>query len=196
MGGKSAALACAGFLCACAALGVPPPARAASLPLPDTIAWIGGEGPEDRSRLLSSYAAEVLRAKDVLVAASPRALVLVDEFARTTGPREGRALLIAFIEALRARGAFALVATHFDGSRRRPACRTCASPGCAKARWRRSLAGDAGAALDAINAAMDYRLVAADSASATSDALELARLLGFDQAFLARARALYDQPQT
>ena len=115
MGGKSAALATAGFLCACAALGVPPPARDAALPLLDAIAWIGGEGPEDRARLLSSYAAEVVRARDTLATASPRALVLVDELARTTGPREGRALLIAFAEALRERGAFALIATHFDG---------------------------------------------------------------------------------
>ncbi|HWT06508.1 MAG TPA: hypothetical protein VN224_12175, partial [Xanthomonadales bacterium] len=108
MGGKSAALATAGFLCACVSLGVPPPAREASLPLLDAIVWIGGEGPEDRARLLSSYAAEVVHARETLATASPRALVLVDEFARTTGPREGRALLIAFVEALRERAGFAL----------------------------------------------------------------------------------------
>ncbi len=95
MGGKSAALATAGFLCACAALGVAPPARGAALPLLDALVFIGGEGPAERARLLSSYAAEVVRARATLALASPRTLVLVDEFARTTGPREGRALLVA-----------------------------------------------------------------------------------------------------
>jgi DNA mismatch repair protein MutS2 len=201
MGGKSAALATAGFLCACAALGVPPPARAASLPLLDAILWIGGEGPDDRTRLLSSYAAEVVRARDALRAASPRALILVDEFARTTGPREGRALLVAFAEALRERGALALIATHFDGvaeaastvhfriaglGERTLAALEAHDPTAALG------ASDLDAALDAVNAAMDYRIVPAREAKAESDALELARLLGLDAAVVERARALHD----
>lgn len=192
MGGKSAALATAGFLCACVALGVPPPARTASLPLLDAVVWIGGEGPAERARLLSSYAAEVVRARDVLAAASSRTLVLVDEFARTTGPREGRALLVAFVEALRARGAFALVATHFD-----TVPETARVPHLRIAGLRdRSLAAvdaaDLDAALDAINAAMDYRIVAADDAAQHSDALALAQLLGLDETVVARANALHD----
>jgi DNA mismatch repair protein MutS2 len=191
MGGKSAALATTGFLCACVALGVPPPARTAALPLFETLRWVGGEGPGDRARLLSAYAAEIVRARETLAAASPRGLVLVDEFARTTGPREGRALLVAFVEALRDRGAFALIATHFD------AVATAAQvPHLRIAGLReRSLdaidANDLDAALDAINAAMDYRIDAAGDAGDASDALELARLLGFDADVIVRARALY-----
>ena len=193
MGGKSAALATTGFLCACAALGVPPPAREATLPLLDAIAWIGGEGPEDRARLLSSYAAEVVHARDTLALATPRTLVLVDEFARTTGPREGRALLIAFVEALRERGTFALVATHFDG-----AAATARVPHLRIAGLRDGSLGaldanDLDAALDAINAAMDYRVVEAGEGNAASDALALARLLGLDSAIVARAEALHDR---
>ncbi|MDB5073798.1 MAG: hypothetical protein JWM87_4909, partial [Candidatus Eremiobacteraeota bacterium] len=194
MGGKSAALATAGFLCACAALGVPPPARAAALPLLEATVWIGGEGPEDRTRLLSSYAAEVVRARDTLHGASPRALILVDEFARTTGPREGRALLVAFTEALHARGALALIATHFDGIA--TAART---PHLRIAGFRNGAlssvdAADLDAALDEINAAMDYRVVDARDASAHSDALALARLLGFDKDVIERAIVLYEAP--
>jgi len=192
MGGKSAALATAGFLCACAALGLPPPARVASLSLFQQIVWIGGEGPEDRARLLSSYAAEVVRARETLAAASPRTLVLVDEFARTTGPREGRALLVAFVEALRAHGAFALIATHFDGvadAARVPHLRIAGLRGALHGAIG---AGDVDAALDAINAAMDYRVVAAGGGSDASDALALARLLGLDETLIARARDLHE----
>ena len=192
MGGKSAALATAGFLCACIALGVPPPAREASLPLLGDVVWIGGEGHEDRARLLSSYAAEIVRARDALAIVSPRALVLVDEFARTTGPREGRALLIAFAEALRARGAFALVATHFEGVAEAASVPHLRIAGLSDGALGAVVAGDLDAALDAINAAMDYRVVDARSGSESSDALALARLLGLDPAVIERAHTLHD----
>lgn len=192
MGGKSAALATAGFLCACVALGVPPPAREAALPLLDAIVWIGGEGPQDRTRLLSSYAAEIVRARETLAQASPRTLVLIDEFARTTGPREGRALLIAFVEALRARGAPALVATHFDGIAEAAKVAHLRIAGLRERALGAVGPDDLDAALDAINLAMDYRVVDARGGAATSDALALARLLGFDAAVVARARELFE----
>ncbi|MDP9107026.1 MAG: hypothetical protein M3N49_13980, partial [Candidatus Eremiobacteraeota bacterium] len=194
MGGKSAALATTGFLCACTALGVPPPARAAALPLLDAIVWIGGEGPEDRARLLSSYAAEVVRARDTLATASPRTLVLVDEFARTTGPREGRALLIAFAEALRERGAFALIATHFDGVAEAAGAPHLRIAGVRIDQLESVEPNDLDAALDAINGAMDYRIVEAGATEPVSDALALARLLGLDARVVERARALNDAP--
>ncbi len=192
MGGKSAALATAGFLCACVALGVPPPAREAALPLLDAIVWIGGEGPQDRARLLSSYAAEIVRAREALEHASSRTLMLIDEFARTTGPREGRALLIAFVEALRARGALALVSTHFDGIAEAAQVAHVRIAGLREGALGAVSPDDLDAALDAINLAMDYRVVDARDGAATSDALALARLLGFDATVVARARELYE----
>jgi len=166
------------------------PWRAAALALRDAVVWVGGDGAAERTRLLSSYAAEIVRARDALDAASPRALVLVDEFARTTGPREGRALLIAFAQALHARGAFALIATHFDGvaeAAQLPHLRVAGlgdALGPVDAR-------DFDAVLDAINAAMDYRIVDAASGNERSDALELAAALGLDAQLVATARTLY-----
>jgi len=192
MGGKSAALATAGFVCACAAFGVPPPAASASIPLLETIVWLGGDGPAERTRLLSSYAAEIVRAQRALGGASPRALVLVDEFARTTGPREGRALLIAFAEALRSRAAFALAATHFDGVAEAAQVEHLRIAGLRHRAIAAIDGADLDAALDAINAAMDYRVVDARTGDPASDALALAQLLGFDAALVERARRLYD----
>jgi hypothetical protein len=194
MGGKSAALATAGFLCACVALGVPPPARAAALPLPDAIVWIGGEGHEDRARLLSSYAAEIVRASDALAVASPRAVILLDEFARTTGPREGRALLVALVEALGARRALALIATHFDRVAEEAHVPHMRIAGLRAETLDAVRARDLDAALDAINAAMDYRIVDARERETDSDALALARLLGLDSRVVDRARSLNERP--
>jgi len=192
MGGKSAALATTGFLCACAALGVPPCARAAELPLLERIVWVGGDNAARHARLLSSYADEIVRGRDVLATASPETLVLFDEFARTTGPREGRALLIAVLEALRSRGAQALAATHFDGVAEEAQVAHLRIAGLA-ATFAQLDARDLDAALDAINTAMDYRIVEARGTGAASDALALAELLGFDAAVVARARAVHDR---
>jgi len=196
MGGKSAALAAVGFWCACAALGVPPPARSATIPLLERIEWIGGEGPADRARLLSSYAVEVVRASGVLAGASPQTLVLVDEFARTTGPREGRALLIALVETLRACGTLALVATHFDAVAEAAGVVHLRVAGLRAEALDTVRASDLDAALEAIGAAMDYRIVAADGAATASDAVALARLLGLDARIVDRAAAISDSAQT
>jgi len=52
------------------------------------------------------------------------------------------------------------------------------------------------AALDAINAAMDYHIIDAHDREGASDALALARLLGLDPNVVERARALAAlQPQ-
>jgi DNA mismatch repair protein MutS2 len=179
-----------GFCCGCVALGVPPPAREAALPLFAEIVWIG-DAPAEPARLLSSYAAEVVRARDALVRASPRVLALIDELASTTGPREGRALLIAFARALRARGARALIATHFDGVAEAAEVPHLRIAGLARAALAHATAADLDGALDAIDAAIDRRIVEASAEPAESDALALARILGLDAAVIAEAEAFY-----
>jgi DNA mismatch repair ATPase MutS len=192
MGGKSAALATCGFLALCAARGVPPPAEFAAFPLVEAVAWIGGEQVADRARLLSAFGGEVVRAREALAALAPPALVLVDEFARTTGPREGRALLVALVEHLARRGLFALVATHFDDVARDAGVSHLGIAGLGGALLDARAARDVHAALDAVARAMDYRIVAlARDAHAHSDALALAGLLGLDPAIVDRATELY-----
>lgn len=190
MGGKTAALRTLGFVVACAALGVPVPAASARVPLVDGIAWLGSGAAADGEAdgLLSSFGREVVALHAYLADGATSGLALVDEFARTTSPREGRALLVALLERLRARGGLALAATHLAG--------VAVAAGAAHYATRGSgtLAPHAGAplALDAalarIELAMDYRLSAVDErAVAQSDALALAGALGLDSALIARA---------
>src|SRR5580704_1905646 len=65
--------------------------------------------------LLSSFAQEVLELKEILLREAPRLLILIDEFARTTTPHEGKALLVALLERLRERHACGMLATHLAG---------------------------------------------------------------------------------
>ena len=117
---------------------------------------------------------------------------MIDEFARTTGPREGRALLIAFAEALRARGVFALLATHFEGIAQAAGVPHLRIAGLRQHTLGTIDASDLDAALDAVNAAMDYRVVAAHGGATESDALALARLLGLEPSIVERARSIHD----
>lgn len=193
MGGKTAALRTSGFVAACVALGLPVPARAAGVPLFDEVAWIGivrGEESNDgERRLLSSFGSEVRALRDLFERDARRALVLIDEFARTTTPREGRALLVALLQRLAERDARALAATHLHGVAREAGAAHYAIAGlrALPPRSRPPLA--LGAALHLIAEAMDYRLRrGGEEDAAQADALALADALGLDEELVARAR--------
>jgi dsDNA-specific endonuclease/ATPase MutS2 len=189
MGGKTAALRALGFAVACVALGLPVPATAARLPLVDSIAWLGLDASREEAGLLSSFAREVVGLRELLAAPrAARALVLVDEFARTTSPREGRALTIALVRTLVQRGALALVATHYTGV---AAAANVAHFASGRLRPLGVTGPDTSlaAALARIAAGMEYGLVPVGANDVPeADALALAEALGLDPALVALAR--------
>jgi DNA mismatch repair protein MutS2 len=63
---------------------------------------------------LSTFTAHLTAVRDMLAGAVPGSLVLVDEIAADTDPREGAALAAAILEALVDRGATVLVTTHLE----------------------------------------------------------------------------------
>jgi hypothetical protein len=189
MGGKTAALRALGFAIACVALGVPVPARAARVPLVDEIVWLGIDAGQPGDALLSSFGREVVALRAALAPQPARALVLVDEFARTTSPREGRALTIALVRAFAARRALGLVATHFGGVARAADVAHFTS-GRLGLLAPEAVDGSLDAALARIAQAMEYALVPViDGEPQSSDALALAEALGLDASLVADARA-------
>jgi hypothetical protein len=198
MGGKTAALRTLGFAAACVMLGVPVPASFASVPLVDEIVWLGiGAAVPDAedAPLLSAFGAEVVALRAFFERPARRSLVLADEFARTTSPSEGRALLVALLEALRARGALCLAATHLAGV-------ASAANVAHFAIGRLSALPPAdgplplGPALERIAAAMDYALVRVDEADAgESGAIALAGALGLDATLVVRAAEVMRSPE-
>ncbi|MBC5802301.1 MAG: hypothetical protein GIX03_04715, partial [Candidatus Eremiobacteraeota bacterium] len=137
---------------------------------------------------LSTFASEIVDAAAFLQRRPSRALVLADEFARTTSPREGRALLVALLATLRSRGCLALASTHFERvAEAADASHYATGIVAAFADDEATLGLDA--ALQRIAQAMDYglRIVTAD-APPRADALALAGALGLDGTVLERAR--------
>ncbi|HEX4014074.1 MAG TPA: hypothetical protein VHX17_09335 [Candidatus Cybelea sp.] len=191
MGGKSVSLQTCGFLALLAAFGVPVPAANARIALFDRIGWLGLGAESHGGGLLSSFAHELVSLKKILSDDAERLLLLADEFARTTNPHEGRALVIALLESLRERGACALVATHLQGIAVAAGVRHFAVRGLREIPQARA-ATDLSAALRELAEAMDYRIVEVeDDEIARADAIALAELLGADAAFVKAAyRAL------
>ncbi|MGB6985285.1 MAG: hypothetical protein WBD74_04820, partial [Candidatus Aquilonibacter sp.] len=182
MGGKSVALRTCGFIAACAAFGLPVPAASARVTLFEEIVWLGvGAGEEDGAGgLLSSFAREVIRLRDTLIDGARPRLVLLDEFARTTTPREGKALLIAVIARLQKEHACGLAATHLAGIAEAAGTRHYAVRGLRGIPQRPAI-DDLAQALKTLAASMDYTLEEVRGAHASeADAIALASLLGID----------------
>lgn len=188
MGGKSVCLRTCGFVAMCAAFGLPVPADRARTSLFHEIAWLGiGSDDERLGDLLSSFAKEVVRVRDVLGRGAQRLLVLIDEFARTTTPPEAKALLVALLEHLRARGARGLAATHLSGIAAAAGVRHFAVRGL-RGIAVPPAAHDLHAALASLARSMDYSIAEVrDEHPASADALALAALLGLDPELVAAA---------
>lgn len=181
MGGKSACLRACGFIALCAAFGLPVPAHRAQTALFAEIAWLGIGSDEERDgSLLSSFAREVVRLRDLLERAATPRLVLLDEFARTTTPHEGKALLVAVIERLREMHVCALAATHLGGVAEAAGTRHYAVRGL-RGIPQAPATDNLAQALETLAASMDYTLEEVSGERPRgADAVALASLLGID----------------
>ena len=191
MGGKSVSLQTSGFVALCVAFGLPVPAVRTRAGLFDQIAWLGIGREEHAGGLLSSFAREVLELKAIFERAAPRLLMLVDEFARTTTPHEGRALLVALLARLREQKACGMLATHLEGIASAAGVRHFAVRGL-RGIPEHPPTQDVAEALSALADSMDYTIAeVADDGAARADAIALTAMLGVDREFVDAAyRAL------
>ncbi len=113
-GGKTVVLKTAGLLTLMAQAGLPIPAGAGTrIPVFSALRTEIGDAQEileDRSTFSSSM--ETLT--QILEAAGPDRLALIDEIGSATDPEEGSALAVAFLEEYLARGGRAIVTTHLS----------------------------------------------------------------------------------
>jgi DNA mismatch repair protein MutS2 len=112
-GGKTVALRTLGLLSALALSGLPLPVDPGSrLDFPRDVLTIMGDN-QDLEQDLSTFSGHVKALGEVLEAAGPGILVIVDELGSGTDPAEGAALGLAVLERLRPSGALVAAATHF-----------------------------------------------------------------------------------
>jgi DNA mismatch repair protein MutS2 len=113
-GGKTVTITAVGLSALMARAGLPVAAAEGSrMPLSRTVyTAIGDEG--DLSRDLSTFTAHLTALRHILEAAGPGTLVLIDEIAADTDPREGAAIAVACLEKLVGAGAQVLITTHLE----------------------------------------------------------------------------------
>lgn len=174
MGGKTVLLKTVGLAVLMAHAGLPVLAAEGSrVPVIDAVhVDLGDEQSVDQG--LSTFAAHLRRLRAMAEAASPTALLLVDELGAGTDPEEGAALGRALLEHFAAHQAWGVVTTHL-GSLKRAAGDV---PGIVNGSLEFDLA----------TLSPRYRFLA--GIPGASHALDVAGRLGFPEPLLARARSL------
>ncbi|KEO83422.1 MutS-related protein [Tumebacillus flagellatus] len=184
MGGKTVALKTLGLLQALAQHALPVPADEFRFEPVDRIGWSGGDEQSLVSGL-SSFGAEMQRLA-ALLREPTRALLLLDEVARTTNPQEGERLAVGLAQYLMTTAHSALFASHFPGVTGVPGLQGFRVAGLRPdvwAKWESSQSStpDPERLLAELQQAMDYRLLPAESQDVPQDALRIARLFGLPE---------------
>ncbi len=113
-GGKTVTLTGVGLCALMTRAGLPIPCEPGStMPLFSQVHSAIGDQ-QDLQAGLSTFSAHVTMLRDITQVARRGALVLIDEIAADTDPREGAAIATAVLEALLDRGAVVLVTTHLE----------------------------------------------------------------------------------
>ncbi len=196
MGGKTVALKTLAFAQLLAQSGFFVPAASFETCVFATVAFIGG-GELETAGGLSSFGLEMndfAEAHAGLKAGS--ALLLMDEFARTTNSEEAAALLNAMLGDLAARdNACAFLATHFSGIDVKGAGRF-KMRGFDTAAFNEYFSGKPACGLEEklrmINRFMRYELAEGGSGDEARDAIKIAGILGVSRAIIRRAQELME----
>jgi DNA mismatch repair protein MutS2 len=189
MGGKTVVLKTLGLLQALAQHAMPVPARTFRF---CPVERIGAAGGDEQSLIsgLSSFGAEMERLS-ALLREKGRALLLLDETARTTNPEEGEALVTGLASYLLTTGHTALFASHFPGVTGVAGIQTFRVAGLQRDVLDRletdSAAGDV---LRRLQSAMDYRLIKSSRGDVPKDAVRLAKCFGLPQAVIEKTQAV------
>jgi DNA mismatch repair protein MutS2 len=114
-GGKTVALKTLGLAALLLRAGLPVPGKHTSKVGVFEVVLTDVGDDQSLHKNLSTFSAHVQNLANILDAARPGALVLLDELAGGTDPREGEALAAAVLDSLCARGATAACTTHYEG---------------------------------------------------------------------------------
>ena len=186
MAGKSVLLKSAALAQAMMQFGMYVPAAEARIaPVDEILLSIG----DDQSEMsgLSSYAAEMMRIDTILsrLRSGIRALVLIDEPARTTNPVEGLALVQALTSILSGYDSTTALTTHYSGIT--VPCHRLRVKGLADIPPGTPLRpGD-------LNKYIDYSLTEEAGDSVPHEAVRIARLLGIDAELIDKTQSIIEQ---
>lgn len=195
MGGKTVTLKLLGMLTLMAQMGFFVPAeKMLFTPMEFFFISVGDEQNTDKG--LSTFGAEMQKIGGVLKDSDKRGLILIDELARGTNPKEGYAISKAILNHLKIRPVISVVTTHFDGLADEPDILHLQVMGLSGVDFdtlRRELNESGTLGIDAVHQLMDYRLrVIHGPEEVPKDAINISRLMGLDEGILDEARRILE----
>lgn len=139
---------------------------------------------QDQMQGLSSFASEMKRIDEIIstIDTNQRILVLIDELARTTNPKEGAAIVSAMLDILREREVSSFITTHYDIT---TSCRRLRVKGLKD----EVMAGN-NLNITNIQKAIDYNLIDDVSLGAPNEAIRIAEMLGINKKMIEKAKSL------
>lgn len=198
MGGKTVTLKMAGMLTAVAQYGLFVPAKAMRL-TPRAYIFTSIGDLQDVDQGLSTFGAEILKVSEAVRLSSRPGLILIDELARGTNPKEGFAISMAIVEHLKNAAAMTLITTHFDGLADAEDVRHLQVLGLSFVDFQSVLLemeNDPAKGIELLKRSMDYRLKEIHSPEEVpKDAIQIAALMGLDEGILEEARQVLLRPR-
>lgn len=193
MGGKTVTLRMVGMLTAMAQMGLYVPASKMALS-PRNFIYISVGDDQSTDKGLSTFGAEIEHMKDVISMADLKGLILVDELASGTNPKEGYAISKAIINYLKEKNSMTIITTHFDGlADDEDVChyQVCGLSNVDFDALLIELKSDEELRMGRIHDYMDYRLkVIHSNEEVPKDAINISRLMGLNQEILQDAKGI------
>jgi DNA mismatch repair ATPase MutS len=193
MGGKTVTLRMVGMLTAMAQMGLYVPAKKMTVS-PRNFIYISVGDDQSTDKGLSTFGAEIEHMKEVISMADLKGLILVDELASGTNPKEGYAISKAIINYLKDKNSMTIITTHFDGLADDEAVCHYQVSGLSHVDFDAlliELRSDDNLGMDRIHEHMDYRLkVIHNNEEVPKDAINISRLMGLDQEILEDAKTI------
>lgn len=191
MGGKTVTLRMVGMLTAMAQMGLYVPAAQMALS-PRNFIYISVGDDQSTDKGLSTFGAEIEHMKDVISMADLKGLILVDELASGTNPKEGYAISKAIINYLKTRNSMTVITTHFDGLADDESVCHFQVKGLSNVDFDAlliELKSDEKLRMGRIHDYMDYRLkIIHSNEEVPKDAINISRLMGLNEEILEDAK--------
>ncbi len=180
MAGKSVLLKTVALLQAMSQFGFFVPAASAEIVPVESIFVSMGDG-QDEMNGLSSFASEMLRVNEVIkaIGQGEKVLALIDELARTTNPKEGKAIVCGTVEFLMKKNIYLLITTHYSIDLE---CRKLKVKGFVEPRGGEKITSRN------INNFIDYSLEETTENEVPCEAVRVAEIIGIDEGLLHRIR--------
>ena len=198
MGGKTVTLKMVGMLTAVAQYGLFVPAKAMRL-TPRAFIYTSIGDLQDVDQGLSTFGAEILKVSEAVKLSAGPGLILIDELARGTNPKEGFAISMAIVNHLKRASAMTLITTHFDGLADARDVRHLQVLGLSFVDFKSvmlEMENDPGKGIELLKRSMDYRLKEIHSPEEVpKDAIQIAALMGLDEKILEEARKVLITPR-